>query len=252
MSEIVRPAEKYGWAIQERDPRLAGMPLRRQNWTPASLSGLVAWYEADRITGVLADGTAVASWTDLSGHGYDLNMSTGAFQPIFKTNILNSKPCVRFDGTDDFLIWDVAHDQVQPITVAAVMTLPNDIEQVIFADHGNGGNGCEWWMGGGVLLLWAGVSSSTGISVPQAAAIYVSVFDGASSAMYQNGSGGITGNAGTTGLSRLRLAQENPAAANYWYSGDMFSFLVCTGSISTADRDALENYWGQKYGIAVV
>jgi hypothetical protein len=64
--------------------------------------GLKLWLDASVLT--LSNNTAVSSWTDSSGNGYHATQSTGISQPIFKTNIINGKPIVRYDGTDDFLI----------------------------------------------------------------------------------------------------------------------------------------------------
>lgn len=58
------------------------------------------WLKADAIPG-LADGAAIASWADSTGNGNNATQATGAKQPLYKTAIVNSKPVVRFDGTDD-------------------------------------------------------------------------------------------------------------------------------------------------------
>jgi prepilin-type N-terminal cleavage/methylation domain-containing protein len=57
----------------------------------------VLWLSADQITGV-ADGHGVASWTDQSGYG---NSGTGEGDgetPMYLTNMINSKPAVRFSA----------------------------------------------------------------------------------------------------------------------------------------------------------
>lgn len=65
---------------------------------PSDLSGLAMWFDADSLG--LANDAAVTSWADLSGQGRDL---TTAAAPTFKTNQLNGKPGVLFDGGDDYL-----------------------------------------------------------------------------------------------------------------------------------------------------
>ena len=66
------------------------------------MSGLVAWYDASQITGK-ADSDAVSSWADSSGNGHTASQATGSKQPLYKTNILNGFPVLRFDGIDDFM-----------------------------------------------------------------------------------------------------------------------------------------------------
>jgi hypothetical protein len=73
----------------------------RFGFTPSSLSGLVAWFRANSLS--LSDGNAVSSWNDSSSGGHNLSQVTPSKRPIFKTNIQNGLPAVRFDGVDDLL-----------------------------------------------------------------------------------------------------------------------------------------------------
>lgn len=75
---------------------------RRPAFSPAFISNLKIWLQANQITG-LNDGDAVTTWSDSSGNGYNATQSTGSLKPLYKTNIKNGLPVVRFDGTDDFL-----------------------------------------------------------------------------------------------------------------------------------------------------
>src|SRR5262245_56511912 len=62
--------------------------------------GLALWLKADAITG-LVDNDPVASWVDSSGSSNTATQGTAAARPLYKTGILNGKPVVRFDATDD-------------------------------------------------------------------------------------------------------------------------------------------------------
>ncbi|MDB5185269.1 MAG: hypothetical protein JWN38_1077 [Candidatus Saccharibacteria bacterium] len=88
-------------------------------FTPATLSGLVAWYDASQITG-LADGDAVAQWNDLSGNGNHAVQATGANKPTYKTNIQNGKPVVRFNGTTTVLARTLGVALTAPYTIVVV------------------------------------------------------------------------------------------------------------------------------------
>lgn len=67
---------------------------------PDAISGLQMWLDAEAITG-LVDNDPVATWTDQSGVGNDATQGTAGNRPIYKTNILNGKPVVRFDNSND-------------------------------------------------------------------------------------------------------------------------------------------------------
>jgi hypothetical protein len=69
--------------------------------TPTTFSGLQNWFKADVLA--LNDSDPVSSWADSSGNSNTLTGTTTT-RPLFKTNQYNSLPCVRYDGTDDFLI----------------------------------------------------------------------------------------------------------------------------------------------------
>lgn len=86
---------------------------------------LIAWYDAADIA--LADNDPVSSWTDKSGNGNTLAQGTGSKQPLYKTNIINGLPVVRFDGTDDNLIdtsiSGITNTTVNEMCVACVMNV---------------------------------------------------------------------------------------------------------------------------------
>lgn len=87
-------------------------------FSPDDISGLVVWLKADAITG-LVDGDPVTTWEDSSSANNDATEATN--KPTYKTNIINGKPVIRFDGTNDKLaIADHASLDVTNITIFAV------------------------------------------------------------------------------------------------------------------------------------
>lgn len=72
-------------------------------FSPDQVTGLYQWLKADAITG-LNNGDAIATWEDSSGNNRDATQATGANQPTYQTNVVNSLPVVRFDGSDDYLL----------------------------------------------------------------------------------------------------------------------------------------------------
>jgi len=71
-------------------------------FSPLDISGLQLWLDASQIAG-LNDGDAVGTWSDLSGTGNNATQATASKKPTFKTNQINGRPVVRFDGVDDVL-----------------------------------------------------------------------------------------------------------------------------------------------------
>src|SRR5439155_17313853 len=69
-------------------------------FSPAEIGGLKLWLKADALA--LNNNDPVSTWTDSSGNG-NSPTSSGTKRPTYKTNVLNGKPVVRFDGIDDHL-----------------------------------------------------------------------------------------------------------------------------------------------------
>jgi hypothetical protein len=78
----------FGWLIG-----------RNKGFQPNTIPNLQLWLDATRIN--QANNTAVSTWADQSGNGYDATQSTTAARPTYIASGLNGLPVVRFDGTDD-------------------------------------------------------------------------------------------------------------------------------------------------------
>ena len=80
-------------------------------FSPMDISGLGLWLKADEGTyqddgmgtPATADDDVVGGWEDQSGNGFDVTQAVAANKPLLKTGILNGKPVLRFDKTNDYL-----------------------------------------------------------------------------------------------------------------------------------------------------
>jgi len=71
-----------------------------KDWLPNQVAGMLLWLKADSIT--LNNDDAISVWYDSSGNAnHAIGLSTA--RPLFKTNVVNSKPVVRFDGSNDVM-----------------------------------------------------------------------------------------------------------------------------------------------------
>lgn len=85
------------------------------SFVPTDIASIRLWYKADGLTG-LVDGDPVSSMTDFSGQSNHGTASTTA-RPTYKTNIINGKPIIRFDGTANFLTLTTGIASAAPYTV---------------------------------------------------------------------------------------------------------------------------------------
>ncbi len=81
-------------------PKTDDPPAHCDSYTPPA-EGLLLWLKADSISA--SDGDVISSWDDQSGNGLHFTQSDSTKAPVFKTNIINGLPALRFDGVNDVL-----------------------------------------------------------------------------------------------------------------------------------------------------
>lgn len=222
-------------------------------WSPPlTISGLVAWFAADRIVG-LSDGAAVSTWSDISGFGHDLAQATGSQQPLYKTSILNGHPVVRFDSTD--YMKTATFTLAQPYTVF-IVCCPSDVTTAgnhILADGNSIDTGMMFFNvaapGSAALDLYAGGTVVSGqMATVGEYLVFEAIFNGASSIANKNGTG-TTGDAGTATPSGLTLCARADGFTPL--TGDVAEVLIYNSGLSSGNRSTLRSYLGSKYGISV-
>lgn len=217
-------------------------------FSPASISGLKVWLKADAIN--QTDGSAVSSWPDSSGNANNATQATGTNQPIFKTAILNGRPIVRFDGTNDNLKTAAFASplSVSTIFVVAKMSTADQIQYFYDGITTTNRNALLRYdaANGGQLDQFAG-TEVFGAFVKGSFVVLSSVFNGASSATYNNGASIISGNVGTQTLTGLSVGADRINVA--FLNGDIAEILVYDSALSSTDRAKARTYLSQKYAI---
>lgn len=216
---------------------------------PMSLSPSL-WLKADALG--LADGAAVASWTDSSGNARHATQATGTKQPTQQTNELNGLPSVLFDGVDDRLVSGaLLADASRTIFLVARMAVAADLRYIMgvasqaqVASRTGGTTGWSWVAdnAGGVQAISATVSTAAGV-------VTISGASNASMATYLNGIAGAAfdphDNWGVASISLfLGSRSDDLAHANV----HVFEVLVYDTTLSAGDRTNVEGYLKTKWG----
>ena len=71
-------------------------------WSPAEITTAL-WLDAADASTIIESGGAVSQWNDKSGNGNHVAQSTSTLRPVVAGNVLDSKPVIRFDGSNDRL-----------------------------------------------------------------------------------------------------------------------------------------------------
>tara|TARA_Y100000114_G_scaffold71005_1_gene64996 strand:+ start:1280 stop:2134 length:855 start_codon:yes stop_codon:yes gene_type:complete len=236
------------------------MPVSVSDWTPSDLdSGILsAWFKADSLS--LSDGAGVGTWTDSSGNGNTAAQLTSSRQPKFETNELNSKPVLRFDGSDIVTDGDIAALDVGTgdIWMAAVFkSTDTSAEQIIFEkDHQRfslvvAGNGDLQFRAGGPggsnnAVQNSGNWSRTAFVIATAARV-----SGTLSGFVNGSAANTTGVNSTQSISNSNVFDigGRAAAATGKVTGDIAEILVGGATLTTEDREKIEGYLAHKYGL---
>lgn len=220
-----------------------------EQFSPTSITGLHSWYEAGSLN--LADGTAVSSWTDISGNGHDAVQATGSKQPIYKVNIAGGRPVIRFDGSDDFLATAAyGADLAQPNTIIVVVRHAT-ITATRFVFDGQGSTKRHAMYHDNAATNFRIYAGGTATSQTRDTNwnVRTGLYNGASSLASKNGST-TAASVGTQAIAGLNIGAEYDNIGTL--DGDIAELLVYHAALSTTDRQTLERWLGAKYGIAVV
>ena len=221
--------------------------------------GLQLWLRADALTDKLGDGATVPRWPasvgpDLAVPTVKLLSGDMAARPTFVANAINGQPVTRFDGVDDLLAAPgFANERLAGRAFTVLMVTQSD-------DPCFGLSGNSLSASGGVPRLYLtrrGMTYDALVNVVRLgtpdgdAAIATFMHDGNSTAMaYLNGV--VVGT-----RSDLPVVAEfggGHLTVSFWsgarnHAGDLAELIVFDRRLPDAEREAIESYLAEKYGI---
>ena len=212
-------------------------------WTPASLPGLFAWFDASDPSTITEFGGAVSQWADKSNGAWHAIHAAGA-KPITGTNTQNGLNVLAF--TKGVLASGVFATVPQPFTVAYVGSFAangNKWQPAIAMRDGSYATyqsaDKDWVIYNGAAIYAAGADTS--------AHVFTSTHSGSSSLIRIDGNQVAGGNAGINGMIFIGLGGVSRITA---FTGWLAEVVVLSGPISGADLTNLESYLTTKWGIA--
>jgi hypothetical protein len=216
----------------------------------ALLAGPKLWFAAD--AGVLdgsgnpaTDGVAVATWQDQGRLAANATQATSGSRPLLRTNVLNGKPVLRFDGVDDRLAASFTA-LAQPNTIFVVGSYASSANAYFVDGTASGTRNAVFTQ---PLQIFAGLAQITsGVFSPFAAAAVTAVFNGSASALYKNGVSVAAGNPGTNGLGGISIGSRWIGTDGF-LPGDIAEILVYAGAMGSDDRATIEKYLSAKYAL---
>lgn len=236
-------------------------PIRRRRlsgeaFSPLQLPGLRLWLDANQANGTA--GSALATWPDKSGNGFDATQGTGANQPTF-----NSGPNrVTFAGSH----W---------MDGAFALLGAGDVPLTLFvvANLGNVTDVCLWAYGGawttrltiGLItvtgaIYGANISNdrstangviTTGTAQVQTLRVLGGAFSASNPEFYKNGAlqastQGTGTSAPNLGTTKYRIGSNYFGTQGEFVTGDYHELLVYNSALPAGQRQAVEGYLRRK------
>lgn len=224
---------------------------------PATLSP-TAWFRADSLPATIANGGVISQWSDVSGNNRHLTQATGSKQPTLRFGVLNERPVVRFDGTDDGFDSSVALSAILGAngrgTVFAVYKIDVDAS--------------------GLDVIWADTTTKAALYVDNTTPTLNALNDDGTQDVanrtttrgvfhigiwMQDGTNVSAGhdNANTAGLGQTASGNTSSLAGNMnvgylantnFLKGDIAEIIIFNSALSEENRRRVEKYLVNKYG----
>lgn len=148
---------------------------------PPAISWHAAFW-ADDLVASIADAGKVSVWPDRSGNSRALAQSDSGKQPALRhaSSMLNRRPAVEFDGSDDFMRTATWSDVSQPISYVIIFHPRSLATYNAVLDKATNTEGMYFGIESGKWTLWAGSSvwsqgsASAGVSYAARALLHES------------------------------------------------------------------------------
>jgi hypothetical protein len=225
---------------------------------PAKISGLAVWLDASDASTLFnatsggslpANNAIVARWEDKSGNGRHFTRAT-ANQPTRVTSAVNSKDAVRFVGAQYITRTGGTFGAADIVDVFFV-SQTSDTAYVFLSSSTNGGAYYDATQNNGNSAL-GGFNSPT---VSQYRVNGANVTNTRSALLTARGS---TANILSVIGSTVTGSAWEGLELNYRHGGGFdvsdgyaCELLIYSSSVSTADRNAIESYLGNKWGVTI-
>lgn len=216
------------------------------NFIPTSIPGCKIWLRADSLS-ALNDGDLVSTWTE-EAVGRNATASSTA-RPTYKTNVLNGRNAVRFNGT------------ANAMTLSGVFDSSVDTSVTVFVVYGNIAQTLDTSVilssGAGVYIARqndgtyahiGGISSDPRGIAYNSCSIERVEYSNSSINTYQYGLKSNTSAGGTTssGFASGNLVIGS-FAGSFWWNGDVSEVIIYSGILTSDQSRAVENYLAAKY-----
>lgn len=208
-------------------------------------NGILIHLDASAITGV-TDNARITQWNDLSGNAFHAVQTTNAARPYYKTNAINGKPALLFQGAQ-YLITPLqpkASDLAHGSTLFVLCSPTNN--GIAFGAWGDPRFYFGVWsdtLQSGYGTNWARV----GVPSYGTPRLFRLQYNGTDSRLYANGVIMHTNPATFVGTNANVMAAGTAYGTNRHFYGLISEIILFRRSLTTNEVEAVEQFLGYKW-----
>lgn len=231
---------------------------------PESIPDLGLWLKGD--AGITLVGGNVDVWADQSGNGRDFSAPGASNRPAYSST-LNGLPVLTFDGSTDYLSGNLAARQLtQNVTGLSFFSVHRHTAGTSYRFYANsivggaaaratyGGNGTAYTQitrrldADGATTITGGTQSTDYVLLS-----FMTRYSVATGAIFLNGVSQVDTAMGTAGNTQDTTSQVSfvgcGTVLSDFLSGDIAEIIVYRRAITPTERQSVESYLMQKWGV---
>jgi hypothetical protein len=243
-----------------------------------SIEDLVLWLETTSeasFDSAVDDGTSITSpyiWNDINGQTSQKSSASGPAGPNYIASCIESLPCLRFNGTSQYLNITQKNGMASQISVFAVVKIntliPSPAIMSIFSSTVTkiaANNYFETYLSYGGTYPQVGFGSpSTSMgglaTIPVNKAVLYEAIDTGTALNIATSAGGLSitrlSNPVVTSSKNLDSglsigAYFNGTTRNQYFNGDIAEIIVFDRALKNQERDDVEKYLSKKWGFKI-
>ena len=224
------------------------------------------WLKAD--VGVYSDagitpatnGSGVRQWNDQSGNGHHASQATAGNQSTYTTNSMNTRPVLRFDGSNDWMGITIDVPETDFSQFMVFRTIGSDgagAAITITNAHSSsaGSHDRQFGLTGNNLghRLWNNqiITSAAGFNDNNAHLANVNVNNSTGQNIYANGTSVATGNKTSSDFNTQTHMLIGGHNAWGFLNADISEIVYYSTVLNDAQRTIVNNYLAAKYGLTI-
>lgn len=212
------------------------------------------WLDADDSSTITLNGSTVSQWDDKSGNNYHISQATASNQPTYVSSVLNGRNIVRFDGNDELLNGSatvVGGSTNRTVFIVFNSTAGSLTYGVFLGDSTSNGQSFGISREIAVRVNNGNRVWSTG-AINSTHSIVTIALDGTSTTDLSAWKNGSSLTASSTSVQTINTAAGiivGNGTVGGDLTGDVAEVIVYSSALSTSDRESVESYLSNKWGI---